>query len=261
MVARPGVSPAASHRLGASPMGHNGWVAPRGRTGTSGRLALLGLAVGITAAAIAWGVLVLAAIDFGRDARGGDSQGWLFLGVATLGAIACMFLAIIFASRLGQRLRGGRMVRTSSEAAPGHAASPALEAVPASRTMPVTEADDAVRPGDITELGTAPAHSAPATSWAPGDEAPPTEVEPATAAEADPQTETIDAVRPGDAVVLHPLLDPPPVQDTSIALPDVEPDPEPASYHSKHSRASAEPETDESSDSPAASYRGKRAAR
>jgi hypothetical protein len=73
--------------------------------GRGGRLALLLLALGITAAVVAWGYLVYLAIDFGTAARDGDSRGWWMLGLATAGAIACLFLAMIFGARLFARLR------------------------------------------------------------------------------------------------------------------------------------------------------------
>ena len=49
---------------------------------------------------IAWGYLVSAAIDFGRTARGGDSTAWIFLGIASLGAIACLFAGLLVGARL-----------------------------------------------------------------------------------------------------------------------------------------------------------------
>jgi hypothetical protein len=67
--------------------------------------ALLGLALGITAAMVAWGYLVYLAIDFGTAARDGESRGWFFLGLATVGAIACLFVALTLASRLVTRYR------------------------------------------------------------------------------------------------------------------------------------------------------------
>ena len=48
----------------------------------------------------AWGFLVWAAIDFGRTARGGDSQAWLFLAIASLGAVACLFLSLMLGTLL-----------------------------------------------------------------------------------------------------------------------------------------------------------------
>ena len=69
------------------------------------RRRLLVLAVGITLTVVAWGFLVLAAIDFGADARDGETVAWAFLGLATLGATACLFLTLILGARLLATLR------------------------------------------------------------------------------------------------------------------------------------------------------------
>jgi len=61
---------------------------------------LLGLALGITLAVVAWGYLVVLAISFGSDARGGDSAAWGLLGLAALGAMACLFLALLLGARI-----------------------------------------------------------------------------------------------------------------------------------------------------------------
>ncbi|WP_309649104.1 hypothetical protein [Nocardioides sp.] len=66
--------------------------------------ALLALALGVTGAVVAWGYLVYAAIDFGSEARGGDSGAWVFLGLASVGAVACLFLGFILIARLLRRL-------------------------------------------------------------------------------------------------------------------------------------------------------------
>ena len=66
---------------------------------------VLGLAAGVTATVVAWGVLVFAAIDFGRMARHAQGEDWIFLVLATLGAVACMFLAIVLASRMQSLMR------------------------------------------------------------------------------------------------------------------------------------------------------------
>ena len=66
--------------------------------------ALLALALGVTAAVVAWGYLVYAAIDFGAEARGGDSGAWLFLGLAAVGAVACLFIGFLLVARLLRRL-------------------------------------------------------------------------------------------------------------------------------------------------------------
>lgn len=68
---------------------------------------LLLLALGITAAVVAWGYLVYLAIDFGTTARNGDSTAWWFLALATIGAIACLFVAMMLGTRLVNRIRAG----------------------------------------------------------------------------------------------------------------------------------------------------------
>jgi len=68
---------------------------------------LLLLALGITAAIVAWGYLVFLAIDLGRSARNGDTTAWWLLGGSTIGAIACLFVAMMLGIRLLARLRAG----------------------------------------------------------------------------------------------------------------------------------------------------------
>jgi RsiW-degrading membrane proteinase PrsW (M82 family) len=58
------------------------------------------LALGLTATLVAWGVLVYAAIDFGGQARSGESTAWLLLGLATVGAAACLFVTLLVGARL-----------------------------------------------------------------------------------------------------------------------------------------------------------------
>jgi hypothetical protein len=93
-------------RLGA--ISHNDLVATGKRAGSRrgakpkssfNRPALL-LSLAITACLIAWGYLVFLAIDFGTSARAGDSGSWAFLGLASLGAVACLFAGLLFVSRL-----------------------------------------------------------------------------------------------------------------------------------------------------------------
>jgi hypothetical protein len=67
---------------------------------------LLLLALGVTATLVAWGFLVWAAVDFGAQARGGESQAWVFLGLATIGATACLFVTMILGSKLIKTLKG-----------------------------------------------------------------------------------------------------------------------------------------------------------
>jgi hypothetical protein len=92
--------------------------------------ALLLLALGVTAAVVAWGYLVYAAIDFGAEARGGESDAWLLLGLASVGAVACLFLGLILIARLLRRLGitqapPPRAPMGEAEVAPPSAGSPA----------------------------------------------------------------------------------------------------------------------------------------
>ena len=66
---------------------------------------LLALALGITATLVAWGVLVFAAIEFGRDARSGAAAAWVFLVLSTLGAAACLFVTLILGIRVVDLIR------------------------------------------------------------------------------------------------------------------------------------------------------------
>jgi hypothetical protein len=76
--------------------------------------------VGITLCVIAWGYLVYAAIDFGTAARGGSAgSAWAFMGLACLGAIACLFVGLLLVSRLMRTLGV-----TSSPDAPAAAPRP-----------------------------------------------------------------------------------------------------------------------------------------
>ena len=67
--------------------------------------AALVLGAAMTLCVIAWGYLVYAAIDFGTAARGGsDSSLWIFMGLACLGAIACLFVGLLLVARLMRAL-------------------------------------------------------------------------------------------------------------------------------------------------------------
>ena len=79
-------------------------VRDTGRTATGGKRQTLGLAIGSTFTVIAWGLLVWAAIDFGGQARNGENVAWLFLVLATVGAIGCLFLAMVLVSKLADSL-------------------------------------------------------------------------------------------------------------------------------------------------------------
>jgi hypothetical protein len=68
------------------------------------RSRVLGYALGITLAVVAWGYLVWAAIDFGSTARNGDGRSWWFLALAAVGAVACLFVGLMLAARLARTL-------------------------------------------------------------------------------------------------------------------------------------------------------------
>jgi hypothetical protein len=64
------------------------------------RPTMLLLAVGITLAIVAWGYLVYAAIDFGASARSGRGGSWGLLVLASVGAVACLFVGLLLVARL-----------------------------------------------------------------------------------------------------------------------------------------------------------------
>jgi hypothetical protein len=68
------------------------------------RPAVLGYAAAITGAVVAWGFLVFAAINFGVNALNGQTAGWAFLALASLGAVACLFVGLMLLARLGRAL-------------------------------------------------------------------------------------------------------------------------------------------------------------
>ncbi|MBM7516315.1 hypothetical protein [Nocardioides nitrophenolicus] len=69
------------------------------------RPALLLIAAGATASVVAWGYLVIAAIDFGATGRhDGKTSAWVLMGVASLGAMLCLFLTFMLAIRLSRAL-------------------------------------------------------------------------------------------------------------------------------------------------------------
>lgn len=69
------------------------------RQKTGFRPVLLVYAVFVTLAVVAWGYLVVAAVDFGQSARDGDSGSWWFLALAAAGAVACLFIGLILVAR------------------------------------------------------------------------------------------------------------------------------------------------------------------
>ncbi|MBC2931520.1 hypothetical protein [Nocardioides sp. zg-1228] len=71
---------------------------------TLDRTALV-LGAAITLCVVAWGYLVYAAIDFGTAARSSSGgSAWLFMALACLGAIACLFAGLMLVARLMRTL-------------------------------------------------------------------------------------------------------------------------------------------------------------
>jgi hypothetical protein len=90
--------------------------APRRRP-RARRIVVLSLATLVTL--VAWGVLVFAAIDLGREARSGESTAWTFLVLAGVGAAACLFVALILVGRLVAVLRGREVAPPRPPRVPG----------------------------------------------------------------------------------------------------------------------------------------------
>lgn len=106
---RSAVRPLSGRPAPARRIGHNVRVAHQGkRVGpkrqASFRPTALLLSVGITLAVGAWGYLVKAAIDFGIQARDETPGAWTYLGFASAGAVACLFVALMLAARLVRAL-------------------------------------------------------------------------------------------------------------------------------------------------------------
>ena len=101
---------------------------------------LLGLAGGVTLAVVAWGYLVYAAIDFGATARDGNPDAWWFLAVASLGAVACLFVGLMLIARLLRRLG------ITGDPQPAPPAAPSAASSAGSSTAPEPEAAAETRP-------------------------------------------------------------------------------------------------------------------
>jgi fatty acid desaturase len=83
------------------------------------RRRILLLAFFVTVTLVAWGVLVFAAIDFGSEARSGDSTAWKFLVLAAVGAAACLFVTMILGGRLLAAVRGRQATPPRAARVPG----------------------------------------------------------------------------------------------------------------------------------------------
>lgn len=68
------------------------------------------LSVGLTLAVVAWGYLAWLAIDFGTMARDGNRDAWWLLALASVGAMACLFVGLMLAARLSRALGLARSV-------------------------------------------------------------------------------------------------------------------------------------------------------
>lgn len=93
--------------MGTAGIGHNGCVTGKragsrraARPARANRPAALGYAAAITLLVVAWGYLVYVAIDFGSTARAGRSTAWWLLALASLGAVACLFIGLLLVTRL-----------------------------------------------------------------------------------------------------------------------------------------------------------------
>lgn len=83
------------------------------------------ICVGITLCVIAWGYLVYAAIDFGTAARGGSGAStWALMGLAALGAIACLFIGLLLVARLMTALGSSSSASASSASSASSADAP-----------------------------------------------------------------------------------------------------------------------------------------
>ena len=73
------------------------------------------LCAAITLCVIAWGYLVYAAIDFGTAGRSGSGgSAWAFMGLASIGAIACLFVGLLLVARLLRSLGVNAEERSSA---------------------------------------------------------------------------------------------------------------------------------------------------
>lgn len=74
----------------------------------------------MTAALVAWGALVWFAIELGSRARGGEQRAWWLMGATSVGAIACLFVALMIGARTLRTLEGAKDASTASHS---HAAA------------------------------------------------------------------------------------------------------------------------------------------
>ncbi|MGZ4449779.1 MAG: hypothetical protein ACXVW4_08275 [Nocardioides sp.] len=108
--------------------------------------ALLGLALGVTLCVVAWGYLVYAAIDFGSTARGGESTAWYFLALASVGAVACLFVGLMLVARLLRRLGITRGPQATHDPGPSRADTGTETRELPPLTLPLGEATSRTHP-------------------------------------------------------------------------------------------------------------------
>gem|GEM_PF-6802534 len=108
----------------------------------------------VAAALVAWGALVWFSIELGSRARGGEQRAWWLMGATAVGAVACLFVALMIGARTLRTLERAKnpVPATHSHAAPRHEAPspPPLSVNPyaveeqgdtAERPQPTTDAD------------------------------------------------------------------------------------------------------------------------
>lgn len=83
------------------------------------RRRVLALTLGVIATLAAWGVLVWAAIDFGRQGRAGAGTAWVFAGIAAVGAAVALFTMLLLGARLLSVLRRREQSPARPARAPG----------------------------------------------------------------------------------------------------------------------------------------------
>ena len=88
---------AAPPSRGATGTGGHGGTGATGSSGdTAARTArVLTMLAGVAGTSLAWVFLVRSAVAFGATARAGTGAAWGFLAVAALGAVGCLYVALM----------------------------------------------------------------------------------------------------------------------------------------------------------------------
>jgi len=85
---------------------HTGVAAEPGKRGRAA-----GSIAGIVVTFAAWAALVYYAIHLGSQVRSGNGSAWALLVIAILGAVCCLFLALLLGTRIVEAPRGERAAR------------------------------------------------------------------------------------------------------------------------------------------------------